>query len=46
MASLKSRDLRRFTDILNSITEQEIRKPLPANHWINQPIEVDPHLAS
>jgi hypothetical protein len=40
MASLKSRDLRRFTDILNSITEQEMGKSLSADHWINQPIEV------
>jgi hypothetical protein len=41
MFTLKTRDLRRFTDIMNNIPEEEMEaRPLPPSHWINQPVEV------
>jgi hypothetical protein len=40
MFTLKTKDLRRFTDIMNNITEEEESRPLPSSHWINQPVEV------
>jgi hypothetical protein len=41
MSTLKTKDLRRFTDIMNNIPEEEVEvRPLPSSHWINQPVEV------
>jgi hypothetical protein len=41
MFTLKTKDLRRFTDIMNNIPEEEEEsRPLPSPHWINQPVEV------
>jgi hypothetical protein len=40
MFALKTKDLRRFTDIMNNIPEEEESRPLPSSHWINQPVEV------
>jgi hypothetical protein len=41
MFTLKTKDLRRFTDIMNNIPEEEVEsRPLPPSHWINQPVEV------
>ena len=37
MKSLQSRDLRLFTDIVN--TAEDDTFPLPAEHWINQDLE-------
>jgi hypothetical protein len=41
MFTLKTKDLRRFTDIMTNIPEEEMEaRPLPSSHWINQPVEV------
>jgi hypothetical protein len=42
MFCLKNKDLRKFIDIMNNIPDEDLEeaRPLPASHWINQPVEV------